>query len=116
MCSTVARGTGQARGRAEAGVSHVAFDTIMSYAISFTVARADKLLQKLLRFPAEMRYSEVKRVLEAYGYRETQSSSGSSHYVFKKTGVPPVTLSKKHGRTIKRYQLKDIAAALELEN
>jgi len=41
-----------------------------------------------------MRFQELKRVLEYYGYQMTAPSSGSSHYTFRKPGKNPITIPK----------------------
>ena len=41
-----------------------------------------------------MRFQELKKVLEYYGYQMTAPSSGSSHYTFRKSGKSPITIPK----------------------
>jgi predicted RNA binding protein YcfA (HicA-like mRNA interferase family) len=77
------------------------------------MTKRQKLLETLLDFPVEMRYSDVKKVLEEFGYKE--EGGKGSHFVFRQANHEPITLSKKHGKMIKRYQLKDVAKALKLE-
>jgi predicted RNA binding protein YcfA (HicA-like mRNA interferase family) len=77
------------------------------------MTKRQKLLEQLLNFPAEMRYSDIKKILESFGYQEDNGKG--SHFVFRQTKHEPITVSKKHGKMVKRYQLKDIAKALGLE-
>jgi predicted RNA binding protein YcfA (HicA-like mRNA interferase family) len=77
------------------------------------MTKRQKLLEQLLKFPVEMRYSDVKKILEGFGYQE--DGGKGSHFVFRQADHEPITISKKHGKMIKRYQLKDLAKALELE-
>ncbi|MCH5401555.1 type II toxin-antitoxin system HicA family toxin [Lactobacillus delbrueckii] len=41
-----------------------------------------------------MRFVELKKVLESYGYVMTAPRSGSSHYTFRKPGKTPITIPK----------------------
>ncbi|MDO4478303.1 MAG: type II toxin-antitoxin system HicA family toxin [Lachnospiraceae bacterium] len=44
--------------------------------------------------PKELRFNELRKVLETYGYEMNQSRSGSSHYVFRKPGCRPITIPR----------------------
>lgn len=41
-----------------------------------------------------MRFDELKKVLESYGYEMNAPKSGSSHYTFRKPGKSPITIPK----------------------
>jgi len=41
-----------------------------------------------------MRFEELKKVLESYGYVMNAPRSGSSHYTFRKNGCNPITIPK----------------------
>ncbi len=56
------------------------------------MSKWDKLLSKILSLSKDMRFQELKRVLEYYGYQMTAPSSGSSHYTFRKPGKNPITI------------------------
>ncbi len=58
------------------------------------MSKWDKLLSKILSLSKDMRFQELKRVLEYYGYQMTAPSSGSSHYTFRKSGKNPITIPK----------------------
>ena len=58
------------------------------------MSKWDKLLSKILSLSKDMRFQELKRVLEYYGYQMTAPSSGSSHYTFCKPGQNPITIPK----------------------
>ena len=53
-----------------------------------------QLLNKILSLSKDMRFQELKKVLEYYGYQMTAPSSGSSHYTFRKSGKNPITIPK----------------------
>ena len=58
------------------------------------MSKWDKLLSKILSLSKDMRFQELKRVLEYYGYQMTAPSSGSSHSTFPKPGKHPITIPK----------------------
>ena len=41
-----------------------------------------------------MRFAELKKVLESYGYTVSQPKGGSSHHIFRKAGCNPITIPK----------------------
>lgn len=53
-----------------------------------------KLLSRILSLSKDMRFDELRRVLESYGYTMTAPKSGSSHYTFRKQGRNPITIPK----------------------
>ncbi|MBW9308458.1 type II toxin-antitoxin system HicA family toxin [Lactobacillus delbrueckii] len=58
------------------------------------MSKWDKLLQRILSLSKGMRFVELKKVLESYGYVMTAPRSGSSHYTFRKPGKTPITIPK----------------------
>lgn len=58
------------------------------------MSKWDKLLNRILSLSKDMRFQELKKVLEYYGYQMTAPSSGSSHYTFRKSGKNPITIPK----------------------
>lgn len=53
----------------------------------------DKLLDRILGMAADVRFTELRRVLEAYGYT-MGSHSGGSHVTFRKPGCAPITVPR----------------------
>jgi hypothetical protein len=51
-----------------------------------------KLLQRIRSLDKGMRFDELKRVLEHYGYTMSGPASGSSHKTFRKAGCFPITI------------------------
>ena len=47
----------------------------------------DKLLHRIKSLSGDLRFDELKKVLEEYGYVMNAPRSGSSHYTFRKEGV-----------------------------
>ena len=54
----------------------------------------DKLLARILTLSNDLRFSELRKVLEAFGYTMKAPRSGSSHYTFRKPGCMPITIPK----------------------
>ena len=54
----------------------------------------DKLLERIRNLSRDMRFDELRKVLEAYGYTMNQPRGGGSHYTFRKKGCAPVTIPK----------------------
>ena len=66
------------------------------------MSQLEKSLKKLLSLPREMRYEELKNLLERFGF--TAIEKGSSHITYRKDGYPNVTIPR-HG-DIKRTYIK----------
>ena len=49
----------------------------------------DKLLARICALSKDLRFDELRKVLESYGYQMTAPRSGSSHYTFRKAGCMP---------------------------
>ena len=56
------------------------------------MSKWDKLIEKICSLSKEVRFEEVKRVLESYGYEMKRPRSGSSHCTFRKIGCAPITV------------------------
>ncbi|MCD7711832.1 MAG: type II toxin-antitoxin system HicA family toxin [Firmicutes bacterium] len=54
----------------------------------------DKLLAKISALSKDLKFEELKKVLESYGYVMTAPKGGSSHYTFRKAGCTPLTIPK----------------------
>lgn len=61
----------------------------------------------------DIRFEEVKKVLESYGYIGNPPSSGSSHWTFRKSGYPPITIPK--DKIIKLTYIKMVRDIIESE-
>jgi predicted RNA binding protein YcfA (HicA-like mRNA interferase family) len=60
--------------------------------------------------PSEVRFSEIQRLLESYGYRLRRISG--SHHIFDKPGERPITIPVHHGK-VKHVYLRQIRKAFE---
>ena len=64
-----------------------------------------KLLQRIRSLDKNMRFDELKKVLEYYGYSMSGPAGGSSHKTFRKAGCYPITIPQ-HEPIKKAYVLK----------
>lgn len=58
------------------------------------MSRWDKLLQRIRFLSNDLRFEELCKVLEEYGYTKKTPRSGSSHYTFRKNGCQPLTIPR----------------------
>ncbi len=77
------------------------------------MTRLDKLIDRILSLPNDMRFEEIEKVLTSYGYSPTFSGGGSSHCVFRKPGCNPITVPKH--RPIKRTYVELVKEVIENE-
>lgn len=58
------------------------------------MSKWDKLLKRIYSLSKDLRFQELRKVLESYGYEMKSPRSGSSHYTFRKAGCQPITIPK----------------------
>ncbi len=73
----------------------------------------DKLLVKILSLSKDLRFDELRKVLESYGYKMNSPKKGSSHYTFRKPGCQPITIPKHE--PIKRVYVDMVRKVVESE-
>lgn len=78
-----------------------------------TMSKFDKLLSQILSLSKDLRFEEIKKVLEFYGYTMNAPRSGSSHYTFRKDGCMPITIPKHE--PIKKVYVKMVKDIVEGE-
>ena len=54
----------------------------------------EKLISRIQELSNDLRFDELRKVLETYGYVMTQLNGGSSHFTFRKKGHSPITVPK----------------------
>ena len=72
-----------------------------------------KLLQRIRSLDKGMRFDELKRVLEHYGYTMSGTASGSSHKTFRKAGCFPITIPQHE--PIKKVYVEMVRDVVESE-
>lgn len=73
----------------------------------------DKLLEKILNLSKDLRFDELKKILEYYGYEMKNPRKGSSHFTFRKKGSDPITIPKH--KPIKEIYIKMVRNIVERE-
>lgn len=58
------------------------------------MSRWDKLLARITSLSGDLRFEELRKVLESYGYEMRAPHSGSSHYTFRRPGCTPITIPR----------------------
>ena len=58
------------------------------------MSKWDKLLTRICALSKDLRFDELRKVLESYGYVMNAPKGGSSHYTFRKAGCQPITIPK----------------------
>ncbi|MCR4710752.1 MAG: type II toxin-antitoxin system HicA family toxin [Clostridia bacterium] len=77
------------------------------------MSKWEKLLAEITTLSKDLRFEELRKVLERYGYRMTGPRSGSSHYTFRKEGKSPITIPKHE--PIRRAYVELVRAVIEEE-
>ena len=67
-------------------------DTIYNTTYNIIMAQWEKLLSRIKSLDKNMRFAELSKILQSYGYVVSQPKSGSSHYTFRKPGCNPITI------------------------
>jgi predicted RNA binding protein YcfA (HicA-like mRNA interferase family) len=78
------------------------------------MSKWDKLVSRVCSLSADIRFSELQKILEGYGYTMHAPRSGSSHYTFRKPGKSPITIPKHD--PIKRIYIEMVREVVEEEN
>lgn len=77
------------------------------------MSKWDKLLARICKLSKDIRFDELRKVLESYGYMMNSPRTGSSHYTFRKQGCQPITIPK--NEPIKRVYIEMVRQVVESE-
>ncbi len=78
------------------------------------MSRWEKLLKRIYRLDDDLRFDELKKVLEHYGYEMHMSGSGGSHCTFRKDGKEIITIPRH--RKIKKVYIEMVRDIIESED
>lgn len=56
------------------------------------MSKWNKLISEIKNLSKDLRFNEIKKILESYGYRMDSPSGGSSHRIFRKQGSKSLTI------------------------
>ena len=74
------------------------------------MSKWDKLL---MRISKDIRFDELRKVMESYGYKMNAPRRGSSHYTFRKPGCQPITIPRHE--PIKKVYVEMVKEIVESE-
>lgn len=77
------------------------------------MSKGDKPLTRICSLSRDLRFDELRKVLESYGYKVNVPRNGSSHYTFRKSGCQPITIPKHE--PIKKVYVELVRQAVESE-
>ena len=77
------------------------------------MSKWEKLLARICTLDKSMRFDELRKVLESYGYEMKRPSGGSSHCTFRKPGRSPITIPVHE--PIKTVYVMLVKAVIEME-
>lgn len=77
------------------------------------MSKWDKLLSRICSLSKDLRFDEVRKVLESYGYELNAPGNGSSHCTFRKAGCRPITIPKHE--PIKKVYVEMVKQIVESE-
>lgn len=77
------------------------------------MSKWDKLLRRIKSLSPDMRFDELRKVLESYGYEMNSPRGGSSHFTFRKPGCNPITIPKHE--PIKKIYIEMVKNIVESE-
>lgn len=77
------------------------------------MAKWEKLLLKIRLLSKDLRFEELRKVLESYGYEMSVPRGGSSHCTFRKSGCQPITIPKHE--PIKKVYVEMVKRIVERE-
>ena len=74
----------------------------------------DKLISRIFSLSKDLMFSELRKILESYGYTMYAPRSASSHCTFRKPGKHPITIPKHE--PIKRIYVEMVRKVVEEES
>ena len=77
------------------------------------MSKWDKLLMRISNLSKDIRFDELRKVMESYGYKMSMPRSGSSHYTFRKPGCKPITIPRHE--PIKKVYVEMVKEIVERE-
>jgi len=73
-----------------------------------------KLLEKALNRPQSLRFSEVLKLAQAFGFQLDRISG--SHHILKRAGIPELVNLQNVGGMAKPYQVRQLLKLVERHN
>ena len=77
------------------------------------MSKWDKLILRIKSLDKNMRFEELQKILETYGYRMDRPKGGGSHCSFRKEGYRTLTIPKH--RVVKVFYVAIVKEIVEME-
>ena len=77
------------------------------------MSKWDKLIMQICNLSKDIRFDELRKVLESYGDEMNSPKGGSSHYTFRKPGCQPITIPRHE--PIKKVYVEMVKEIVESE-
>lgn len=77
------------------------------------MSKWEKLITRISNLSKDLRFDELRKVLESCGYEMNAPRGGSSHYTFRKRGCMPITIPKHE--PIKKVYVEMVRQVVESE-
>ncbi len=77
------------------------------------MGKLEKLVEQFLNKPSEVRFEDLRYLLEAFGFEEKRSKG--SHHSFRDSQGRKITVPKKGGQKVKGIYVQQIVELLKLE-
>ena len=77
------------------------------------MSQFDRLLKRIITLDKNLRYEELRKAIEHYGYTMSGPSGGSSHKTFRKPCKQPITIPQHD--PIKRAYVEKVKELIESE-
>ncbi len=77
------------------------------------MSKFDRLLERINALDKNLRFNELRKVVEYYGYTMSGPAGGSSHKTFRKPGKQPITIPQHD--PIKRAYVEKVRELIESE-
>lgn len=79
----------------------------------YRMSKWDKLINRINFLSKDLRFDELRKILEFYGYNMNAPKGGSSHYTFRKPGCQPITIPRHE--PIKKVYIEMVRQVVEME-
>ena len=79
----------------------------------YRMSNWDKLINRINFLSKDLRFDELRKILEFYGYNMNAPKGGSSHYTFRKPGCQPITIPRHE--PIKKVYVEMVRQVVEME-
>lgn len=73
----------------------------------------DKLLWRMLHLSNDLRFDEIRKALEHFGFAMEGKDHGGSHRTFRKKGRTPITIPQKS--PVKKHYVREVKEVVDLE-